>query len=281
MVNRKTKTGFTLSELLIVVAIIAVLVAIAIPVFKDQIEKSREASDIANIRSGYAEVMTAGMMGDDTVPSASEYTVELTQIKNGWQTEGIDEALHSLGKVNGEPQTLGSCTIYYDKNGNQCIFEFTGSRPVSVSGNYTNKVTQKANDFYGLVNYFLVKKNINDADLNRLLTRAKRLDSLRDDQKGVELYYYQTGDENLWTLLKGPMKEKGYTDSDIDAMKDRGSLTGIYLDKNGNLVAYTGTIDKSGNYLHFSDGTSTKDKGNAATDPAVADYLISHGGSLS
>ena len=51
------KKGFTLMEMLIVVAIIAVLVAIAIPTFSNQLEKSREATDAANIRALYAEQM--------------------------------------------------------------------------------------------------------------------------------------------------------------------------------------------------------------------------------
>ena len=55
---KKNKKGFTLAELLIVVAIIAVLVAIAIPVFTTQLERSREATDLANIRAAYAEAMT-------------------------------------------------------------------------------------------------------------------------------------------------------------------------------------------------------------------------------
>ena len=38
-----SRKGFTLAELLIVVAIIAVLVAVAIPIFGSQLEKSREA----------------------------------------------------------------------------------------------------------------------------------------------------------------------------------------------------------------------------------------------
>lgn len=46
--------GFTLAELLIVVAIIGVLVAIAIPIFSAQLEKSRENTDIANLRSAKA-----------------------------------------------------------------------------------------------------------------------------------------------------------------------------------------------------------------------------------
>ena len=61
---KKNKKGFTLAELLIVVAIIAVLVAISIPIFTNQLEKSREATDAANIRDYYAEIATALVTGD-------------------------------------------------------------------------------------------------------------------------------------------------------------------------------------------------------------------------
>ena len=45
---RKNK-GFTLAELLIVVAIISVLVAISIPIFSSQLHKAKVATDWANL----------------------------------------------------------------------------------------------------------------------------------------------------------------------------------------------------------------------------------------
>ena len=52
MVNRRK--GFTLAELLIVVAIVGILVAVSIPIFSSQLEKSREATDLANMRAAKA-----------------------------------------------------------------------------------------------------------------------------------------------------------------------------------------------------------------------------------
>ena len=82
MQKKNNKKGFTLAELLIVVAIIAVLVAIAIPVFSAQLEKSREATDLANIRSAYAEVVAKALTEDvDTTA-----TVTLKQQEDNWKS---------------------------------------------------------------------------------------------------------------------------------------------------------------------------------------------------
>lgn len=80
--KKNNKKGFTLAELLIVVAIIAVLVAVAIPVFTTQLEKSREATDLANIRAAYAEASVAALEADDYKGSAE--SVAMTQTVAGW-----------------------------------------------------------------------------------------------------------------------------------------------------------------------------------------------------
>lgn len=64
------KKGFTLAELLIVVAIIAVLVAISIPVFTSQLTKAKEAADEANVRAYYAECVV-NMLSDETAYPSS------------------------------------------------------------------------------------------------------------------------------------------------------------------------------------------------------------------
>lgn len=64
---KKDQKGFTLAELLIVVAIIAILVAIAIPVFSSQLERARLAVDHANIRTVQSMVSIANLTGEITV----------------------------------------------------------------------------------------------------------------------------------------------------------------------------------------------------------------------
>ena len=71
----KNKQGFTLMEMLIVVAIIAVLVAIAIPVYQGQVHKAKVAADWANVRAYYADIqmdyLTTGILKcgkEDDIP---------------------------------------------------------------------------------------------------------------------------------------------------------------------------------------------------------------------
>lgn len=76
--KKSNKKGFTIMEMLIVVAIIAVLAAIAIPAFNGALTKSKEAADVANIRAAYAEiqvkVLTEGLGSTTTGGTTTDNT---------------------------------------------------------------------------------------------------------------------------------------------------------------------------------------------------------------
>ncbi len=90
------KKGFTLAELLIVVAIIGVLVAVAIPTFGSQLEKSRQAVDEANCRSAYAELVANYMIKD------GDSTVEVAGVSYAYKVSGdtITVGTHDATKGN-------------------------------------------------------------------------------------------------------------------------------------------------------------------------------------
>ena len=84
----------------------AVLVAIAIPVFTNQLEKSREATDAANIRAAYAEVMAAAL---DDPDNDHEAEVTKKQTQADWVAE-LDIAGVSSNDITGG---AGTITVKY------------------------------------------------------------------------------------------------------------------------------------------------------------------------
>lgn len=74
--KKRSKKGFTLVEMLIVIAIIAILIAIAIPIFSAQLSAAETRVQEANMRSAsslaYADYMLAG----STDQVAYYYTVD-------------------------------------------------------------------------------------------------------------------------------------------------------------------------------------------------------------
>lgn len=92
-----------LAELLDAVAIIGVLVAISIPIFTSQLEKSRDAVTLANLRAAYAEAQTvyltaAGKDATETdgnqtiVYTAAENKVTVSNVASKGTAEGLDGA---------------------------------------------------------------------------------------------------------------------------------------------------------------------------------------------
>lgn len=117
---KQNKNGFTLMEMLIVIAIIAVLIAVAIPVFASQLEKAREATDLANVRSAYAQVSTEALLGD----SEATVTVNLKQKQADWQSVdpvNIGGIVHSKSQGDtknwiGVAEPNGTCVVSYKED---------------------------------------------------------------------------------------------------------------------------------------------------------------------
>lgn len=117
---KQNKNGFTLMEMLIVIAIIAVLIAVAIPVFASQLEKAREATDLANVRSAYVQVSTEALLGD----SEATVTVNLKQKQADWQSVdpvNIGGIVHSKSQGDtenwkGVAEPNGTCVVSYKED---------------------------------------------------------------------------------------------------------------------------------------------------------------------
>lgn len=133
---KQNKNGFTLMEMLIVIAIIAVLIAVAIPVFASQLEKAREATDLANVRSAYAQVSTEALLGN----SEATVTVNLKQKQADWQSVdpvNIGGIVHSKSQGDtenwkGVAEPNGTCVVSY-KEDYGIILNWSGKADPSIS----------------------------------------------------------------------------------------------------------------------------------------------------
>lgn len=118
------KKGFTLMEMLIVVAIIAILVAIAIPTFTGAMNKANAATDLANIRSGYAQAqiraMTEGLANDTVLILQKDGSVDTRDAKK-YVCKGASTDADGLDDFAGGSVTVswskGNSIKYTIKNG--------------------------------------------------------------------------------------------------------------------------------------------------------------------
>lgn len=87
------------------------LVAIAIPVFTSQLEKSREATDLANIRSAYAEVVATSLSNPDV---DHEATVSKKQTVAKWQGAADIAGIAIAGNDSEEINSTTASVVKYD-----------------------------------------------------------------------------------------------------------------------------------------------------------------------
>lgn len=148
---KRIRNGFTLMEMLIVIAIIAVLIAIAIPVFASQLEKSREAADLANVRSAYAQVSAEVLLGDPEVT----VTVDLKQKQADWQSldpVNIGGIVHykkqeDTDNWKGVAAPNGTCVVSYNEDYGIILTWSGKAAPTTPEYPFNTNVT----DFFSLL----------------------------------------------------------------------------------------------------------------------------------
>ena len=131
--KKLNKKGFTLAELLIVVAIIAILVAIAVPIFTAQLNKARIAVHQANARSVKSAAVAAIMEGNTIGTDKADIT------QGEWTVTGtVDSATGAVALTSIGAASTGEDTV----NGT----EVSSSGSIAPNGTLTYVVHLKASD---------------------------------------------------------------------------------------------------------------------------------------
>lgn len=114
------------------VAILAILVGLLAPSYTKYVERSRESTDLANVRTEYGEMM-ADINLDGKDPEEAKRTVQLKQKIDDWQsakTITIAGISHTVGEDNTEnwegiPGANGTCEISLNDD-NSVKFKWSG-----------------------------------------------------------------------------------------------------------------------------------------------------------
>ena len=216
---KQNRNGFTLMEMLIVIALIAVLVAIAIPAIASQLERSREAADLANVRAAYAQVSAEALLGNPQFT----VTVALKQKQADWQSANpvnIGGIVHYKDQEDtdnwkGVATPNGTCIVSYNKD-HGIILTWSGKTSAyPFNTNVTNffqslydTVFWKKGEMKGRDNFEFDSRCPNSSYVPAINAEIQKLDNSLLQQKDCTWAYLGNGKDRreadrylFWTSL--------------------------------------------------------------------------------
>ena len=278
MIKRNNKKGFTIVELVIVIAVIAILAAVLIPTFAGIINKANESADIQAVRQmntalavdGAVEATSlaelyrvlgeAGMNAEDYTPLYKNryfyWDMGLNMIlylDSDRTTVIFPEDVTSSGKIYCLNGTFDSsdATIVLDKEGPQ--FDATNKVEYTVSSSA---------DFAKLADY--ISENtakINKSGAQLVITLPKEI-----DLQGADINFTSESTTNLNVTLKGAT---GGTTIRGLYISDKHATTGNSSD---------GTVSKTYGHSMFNQVGSLTVENITIVDSAIGGFGASQGG---
>ena len=198
--------GFTLVELIIVVAIMGVLIALLAPAYARHVEKSRETVDIANVRSAYAEIM-AEVIDEDA--SNIVKVVKLKQKRDDWQAfDPVVIAGKTHYKSEGDtdnwkgiPVANGECEVSYNE-ATGILFDWKGT------GKDSSDTTIDFNeDLHGALNRTEILENLKNQSNFEIDSKCPGSDMVNKVNKEIQNEENSLLKHGTWAYLGSTSKE--------------------------------------------------------------------------